>query len=325
MSDFNIILYDTTVKSARTGGLELLDQWDALQGSWIWVDISGVPDDVERKILAERFSIPRLAIQDAHRDRHPPKLEVIDQLVFIIMRDLLGTSETREPLVAQLSLFLGEKFLVTRHHGAVPAVEAVIQAAEAQSSRLDAGPAHVAYRLIRRIIDNYTPVVLEFEERLAELEDMVFEQPGDEVIETLTRYNRSLKRLRRHLAYQRDVVAQLHRPSSALPVKLNRHEFNDAFENLERLASLCQLNQELAVDLLNTHLSLLSHRLNQVMRVLTITTVIFLPLALLAGIYGMNFQFIPELSWHYGYFGVLAAMAAIAAGLAIIFKRRGWL
>jgi magnesium transporter len=190
---------------------------------------------------------------------------------------------------------------------------------------MDPGPAHIAYRLIRGIIDNYTPVVLGFEERLAELEDMVFEKPGDDVIEMLTRYNRSLKRLRRHLAYQRDVVAQLHRPSNTLPLKLNRHEFNDAFENLERLASLCQLNQELAVDLLNTHLSMLSHRLNQVMRVLTITTVIFLPLALLAGIYGMNFQFIPELSWRFGYFGVLGVMAALAVGLAVIFKRKGWL
>ena len=112
-------------------------------------------------------------------------------------------------------------------------------------------------------------------------------EADDDVIETVTRYSRSLKRLRRHL--------------------------------------VCQLNQELASDLLNTHLSLASHRLNQVMRVLTITTVIFLPLALLAGIYGMNFQFIPELTWHYGYFGVLATMAAIVVVLVVVFRRRGWL
>jgi len=325
MSNFNVILYDTTAKSAQTGGLELLDEWQVLSGSWVWVDISGAPDEVENKLLTERFGVPKLAIQDAHRDRHPPKMEIIDQMVFVIMRDLLGTSESHEPLVAQLSMFMGEKFLLTRHRDTVPAVESVFQTVQQQSNTLDPGPAHVTYRLIRRIIDNYTPVVLEFEERLADLEDEVFERPSDDVIETLTRYNRSLKRLRRHLAYQRDVAAQLHRPSSTMPVKLNRHEFNDAFENLERLASLCQLNQELAVDLLNTHLSLLSHRLNQVMRVLTITTVIFLPLALLAGVYGMNFQFMPELSWHYGYFGVLTAMVAIATGLAVIFKRKGWL
>ena len=209
--------------------------------------------------------------------------------------------------------------------GDVPAVEKIFTAIQSQPSPLSAGPAHIAYLLSRRIVDNYTPVVLELEERLAELEDLIFERPGDDVIELLTRYNRSLKQIRRYLVYQRDVMAQLRRPSAVMPLEFNLHEVNDVFENLERLASLCQLNQELAADLLNTHLSLISHRLNQVMRVLTITTVIFLPLALLAGIHGMNFQFMPELSWHYGYFGVLGIMAVIVFVLVGVFKRRDWL
>jgi magnesium transporter len=291
----------------------------------LWVDIAGAPDETEDQLLDETFCIPPLAIQDAHRDRHPPKLEVFEKLIFIVVRDLLTDGESHEQKVAQLSLFCGANFLVTRHLHAVPAVESVIEAVQSQPSRLSMGPGHLVYLLSRRIVDNYTPVILELEERLADLEDLIFEQPGDDVIELITRYNRSLKRLRRHLVYQRDVMAQLRRPSGAMPLALDPHEFNDLFENLERLASLCQLNQELAADLLNTHLSLVSHRLNQVMRLLTITTVIFLPLALLAGIYGMNFQFMPELSWHYGYFGVLGAMAAIVFFLIAIFKRRDWL
>ena len=242
-----------------------------------------------------------------------------------MLRDLLDEDETHQYGVAQLSLFLGADFLVTRHQHHVPAIEAVLEVVQSQPDKLHKGPAHLAYLVSRRIVDNYTPAVLQFEERLAELEDLVFNQPGDDVIELITRYNRSLKRLRRHLVYQRDVMAQLSHPSLSLPVKLSSHEFNDVFENMERLASLCQLNQELAVDLLNTHFSLVSHRLNQVMRILTITTVIFLPLALLAGIYGMNFQFMPELSWHYGYFGVLATMVGIVVVLIAAFKRRNWL
>lgn len=103
------------------------------------------------------------------------------------------------------------------------------------------------------------------------------------------------------------------------------HEYNDLFENLERLASLAQLNQELAIDSLNTHLSLLTHKLNQVMRVLTIATVIFLPLTLLAGIYGMNFANMPELGWQYGYFAVLGIMAMLVLALMTIFRKRRWL
>lgn len=325
MSDLRIVLYDTGLKSSKIGGLELLDEWETLAGSWVWIDISGTPDEAERQLLSETFCVPPLAIQDAHRDRHPPKLEIFEKQIFIVLRDLLTDVGSHEQKVAQLSLFCGANFLVTRHASDVPAIEKIFEAVQSQPARLSAGPAHIVYLISRRIADNYTPVVLELEERLAELEDLIFERPGDDVIELITRYNRSLKRLRRYLVYQRDVMAQLRRPSDAMPLELNLHEFNDVFENLERLTSLCQLNQELAADLLNTHLSLVSHRLNQVMRILTITTVIFLPLALLAGIYGMNFQFMPELSWHYGYFGVLGLMAAIVVVLIAVFRRRNWL
>ena len=325
MPDLRIVLYDADSKSSKVGGHELLDEWETLAGSWIWIDISGTPDEAEHQLLSETFCVPPLAIQDAHRDRHPPKLEIFDNQVFIVLRDLLTDGESHEQKVAQLSLFCGANFLVTRRTNDVLAIEKTFEAIQSQPSRLSAGPAHIVYLIGRRIVDNYTPVVLELEERLAELEDLIFERPGDDVIELITRYNRSLKRLRRYLVYQRDVMAQLRRPSDAMPLELNHHEFNDVFENLERLTSLCQLNQELAADLLNTHLSLVSHRLNQVMRILTITTVIFLPLALLAGIYGMNFQFMPELSWHYGYFGVLGVMVGIVLILVAIFKRCDWL
>lgn len=325
MSEINIILYNPASKSSKLGGIELLDEWVALDGSWVWVNISGASDEAGRRLLGERFGVPHLAIQDANRERHPPKLEVFDKLIFIMLRDLLAEDEPHEHRVSQLSLFLGENFLVSRHHYELPSVEAICGAVQSRPETLNAGPAHIAYLICRRIVDNYTPVVLDLEERLAELEDLVFERPNDDVIELITRYNRSLKRLRRHLVYQRDVIAQLCRPAIPLPLELNQHEFNDVFEHLERLASLCQLNQELASDLLNTHLSLASHRLNHVMRILTITTVIFLPLALLAGVYGMNFQFMPELTWHYGYFGVLTTMAAIVIVLIVAFKRKGWL
>lgn len=325
MSDINIILYEPASKSSKLGGIELLDEWDVLDGAWVWVNISGASDEAERKLLGERFGVPHLAIQDANRERHPPKLEVFDSLIFIMLRDLLAEDEPHEHRVSQMSLFLGANFLVSWHHCELPSLKAIFDAVQLKPDSLSKGPAHITYLISRRIVDNYTPVVLDLEERLAELEDLLFERPGDDVIELITRYSRSLKRLRRHLVYQRDVIVQLRRPVVPLPLKLNQHEFNDVFEHLERLASLCQLNQELASDLLNTHLSLASHRLNHVMRVLTIATVIFLPLALLAGVYGMNFQFIPELTWHYGYFGVLTSMALIVIVLIVLFKRRGWL
>lgn len=325
MSNFEIILYDPVSKSSKLGGIELLDVWKSYPDAWVWLNIEGALDETGCELLATQFSLPRLALQDANRERHPPKLEVFDDLIFIMLRDLLAEETPQNYRISQVSLFLGKNFLISHHRDEAPSVTTCFEAIKAQPDTLKAGLAHIAYLVSRRIVDNYTPVVLNLEEKLVELEDMVFEQSDDNVIELITRYGRSLKRLRRHLVYQRDVMAQLRRPAVPLPIKLNKHEYNDVFEHLERLASLCQINHELTSDLLNTHLSLASHRLNNVMRLLTITTVIFLPLALLAGVYGMNFQFMPELSWHYGYFGVLASMAVIVVALVFIFKRKGWL
>jgi magnesium transporter len=325
MSDYAIILYEPHSKDVRTGGLELLDEWATVPGSWLWLNISGQPDKSEKKLLSERFGLSDLAIQDTQRERHPPKLEIFDNLLFIMLRDLATDENTVEQVVVCLSLLLGVNFVVTRHHNPVPAIEKVLDTVRSHPDELTAGPAHIAYMVCRKVVDNYTPVILGLEERLAEIEESVFDDPGDNAIEQITRFNRTFKQLRRHLANQRDVVAQLRRPTEALPVKLNRQEFNDVFEHLERLTSLCHLNQELASDLLNTHLNLVSHRLNHIMRVLTIATVIFLPLSLLAGIYGMNFQSMPELSWKYGYFGVLGIMATIVIVLFTVFKRRDWL
>lgn len=325
MSDYTIILYEPNTRNVRSGGLELLDEWATLPDAWIWLNISGQPDQPEKKLLSERFGLTDLAIQDAQHERQPPKIEIFEKVLFISLRDLVADEDAIEQKVVGLSLFLGVNFVVTRHYHAVPAIKTVFDSVQTQTHELISGPTHVAYLVARRIVDNYTPVLLGLEERLAELEERVFDEPGDDAIEQITRFNRSFKQLRRHLTNQRDVVAQLHRPTEPLPVKINRQEFNDVFEHLARLTSLCHLNQELAADLLHTHLNLVSHRLNNILRILTIATVIFLPLSLLAGIYGMNFHSMPELSWRYGYFGVLGTMAIIVIVLVTVFKRRDWL
>ncbi|MBT8084857.1 MAG: magnesium/cobalt transporter CorA [Woeseia sp.] len=325
MSVIRALLYDAADQTLLEGGVELLERWSIDSGKTIWVDITGEPDDAENQFLTANFSIPQLAIQDAQRLRHPPKLEIFSAFVFMMLRDLITAYQDSDPVVADLALFIGKNFVVSRHHKEIPSIDKVYTLAGKDKQLMQAGTGHVAYQISRKIVDAYTPEVLALEEYLNDLEDELYESGNDAVIESLSRYNRALKRLRRHLVYQENVMEELCKGTAELPVALNRHEFMDLYENMGRLASLCQLNQELGADLLNTHLSLLSHRLNQVMRVLTIATVIFLPLGLLAGIYGMNFGFMPELGWQFGYFAVLALMATVATTLITIFKRRGWL
>ncbi|MGB5245019.1 MAG: magnesium transporter CorA family protein [Woeseia sp.] len=319
------LLYDPASQQVATGGTELLEGWSPQSGKTLWLDIEGEPDAAENQLLMATFAIPKLAIQDAQRARHPPKLEIFESFVFMMLRDLITAYQDSDPVVADLAMFVGKNFIVSRHQNDIPSINTVFDAVAGDHELLQTGTGHIAYLVSRKIVDAYTPEVLALEEYLNNLEDDLYQSGDDAVIESLSRYNRALKRLRRHLVYQVNVMEQICKGTVELPVPLNRHEFIDLFENMDRLASLCQLNQELGVDLLNTHLSLLSHRLNQVMRVLTIATVIFLPLGLIAGIYGMNFGYMPELGWHYGYFGALFLMATVVTTLVTIFKRRSWL
>lgn len=172
--------------------------------------------------------------------------------------------------------------------------------------------------------DRYTKIVLGLELRLDELEDEMFQSPDDRLLAELTEYNSHLKKLRRVMTYQHSTMSALSRVDTPACFVGTQHEFNDVYENTERLASLCTLYQELAVDLMQSYISLTSHRLNQIIKVLTIVTVIFLPLGLIAGLYGMNFEFMPGAGGHYGFFLTLMAMTALAATLLLIFRRLRW-
>lgn len=308
----------------RTGGEELLSVPPAQTGAWVWADFDSVDKEYERQLLQHHFGLQMLAIQDAQRERHPPKHELFENCLFLLLRELSDPEVTSDdPRFTHIAIFTAENFLVTRRNRPSPAINDTWRSSTV--GQLERGPAHIVYRICRSIVDHYTPFVLTLEERLGQLEDEMFAKPSDSILEALADYNRILKKLRRTFTYQHGMMQQVARGDEGVLNLFDDHEFNDIYENFERLASLCQLNQELAVDLLNTYLSVSAHRLNQIMRVLTIAAVIFLPLGLLAGIYGMNFEYIPELSYRFGYFAVIGIMVSVAVVLIVIFRFKKWL
>lgn len=310
---------------SRIGGAELIDEWSANSGDWIWVDLDDEPAQPERDLLATRFGISHLAIDDAQRKRHPPKLEVFDSYFFLLLRHFADAETARAPIFTQLAFLVGERFLITRRHLPAPSVDSIWTDLAAGQVKLAKGPAHLCYRIVRRMIDRYTPAVLQVEERIDTLETEMLAHPRDELLAEMMEMNRNLKSLRRMFSYQHALMADLRDSQLALISGDIKHEFHDAYEHMERLASLSGLYQELVVDMMNGYLSLTSHRLNQIMKVLTIVTVIFVPLTLLVGIYGMNFEHMPELHSRYGYFILLGTMALIASGLLYLFRRLRWL
>ena len=320
-----IAVHNTRSGETLTGGRELLEQWRSDSELVVWVDSGSEDRESERSLFREYFELNELALDDCQRERHPPKLEWFDEYFFLLMKGFTAETKTIDYSIVHISFFVGQRFIVTRHALPSPSIDRTWNLLESGKLSIDKGPAHVCYRIVRTVIDRYTPIIMNLEERLEDLEDEMYDDPSDTLLAELGNYISRLKKLRRIFGYQATVFGNLKDSQADFLGEGNIHEFNDLYEQMERLSSLTGLLQELAIDLMEGYISMSSHRLNKIMKVLTITAVIFLPLSLLAGIYGMNFEHMPELKTGDGYYIVLGTMIAIAAGLLGLFRYLKWL
>ena len=318
------VLFDPKDQSSQFGGDELLDAWKEQSDSFIWIDLCGYEEKEERSIL-ESLDLHELAIQDALRKRHPPKFESYSQHEFLMLRDL---EETENPLELQffpLSIFVKERILITRHREKSESAEWLAARIEKNSELLEKGAAAMALQLANHLCRRYVKILIEFEPRMDSLEAEMFDKPNDELLSEITKLKSRLRYFKRNTNYHKLIaVALKEEPPASFKQSLS-HQIVDFYEQVERSLSLASLYYDVLTDLSDGYLALSSHRLNKVMQILTVITVIFVPLTFVAGLYGMNFEYIPELGFRGGYFIVLGFMAVTAVIQLILFRRKGWL
>jgi len=319
MMQFMLCHNSTTV----VGGVELIQQWKDTAGSWIWVNLYNEPADKEQAFLLEQFDLDPVAIEEAQRDRHPPSFEVFKQCIYVLLKPLDAESDSLDFSTLQLAMFSANNFLITRHSKESPYLAKLWQKME-QDGCTDESPLSVVASMSKRVAQRYGRVLLDLEQRLDVIEDELFDSPTDTLMKELVSYNTGLRKMHRILAYYVNVFDSLRQ----LMQKNNDHqlnEFNDIYAIIERFTSLSAVYQDVITDLIDAYISLNGHRLNQIMKVLTIVTVIFVPLTLLVGIYGMNFENMPELKSQNGYYILLAIMSGIAILMLYLFRRVRWL
>ncbi len=319
------LIYDPSTHSVTAGDAVQIGRWFADPDMQLWVDLDDEPEDAERVLLLETFNLHPLAVQDALRDRHPPKVEEFDDATFILLRGLSADTENIDFGVLQIALFVGDRLFVTRRRKQSVSIDWLWQQVIDNPELMSAGCDALAIRLANRVVRRFVNVLLALEPRLDELETEIFERPRDAVLSELTRYKSRLKQLRRIANYHLQIAAHLRSHPGKFISQDLEHEIIDVYEHLERSLSLAELYYELADDLINSYIALSSHNLNGIMRVLTIFTVIFVPLTFLAGIYGMNFDNMPELHTGIGYFVVLSIMVIIVACQLAFLKYKKWL
>ncbi len=318
-------LWNPGTSTILRGGPELVTRWLTDTQTTIWVDIAKHDPEAERALLRSSFGLHALAVDDALRDRHPPKIECFSNATFVLLRGLFAQVEGVDFNVIQLALFVGERFLVTRHNRNSTSIDWLERKLEEDPSALGGPAALLAARVMNRMVQRYLEILLGLEPRLEELEALVFQKPDDTLLYELTHYKSRLREIRRIASYHLQIATELREGRVPFFNADLTHELNDFYEQLERTASLAGLYYETASDLIEGYLALASHRLNRVMQILTIFTVVFVPITFIAGIYGMNFVNMPELHSTAGYYVVLGVMFVLVALQLFYFRRRGWL
>jgi len=318
-------LFDSKSLQTEIGGAELIEQWLKDPSLKIWVDLQDNPSDEETRLLEDTFGLHHLAIEDAQRSRHPPKLEWFGDVMFLLLKGLDAQSKSVDFGTIQIAIFVAERFLITRHSNQSLSAETLWNKVVAKGCLFEQGTEALALDLVRLIVDRYLDVLLKLEPRLEELEDEIQRDPKDTLLHELSEYRTRLKKMRRYLTYQVQIFYEL-KGKTDYPIKVPlKHDIVDIYERLERANSLANLFYELASDLMDSYISLASHHLNNIMKILTVVTVIFVPLTFMAGIYGMNFENMPELHYEYSYYFLLAVMMFVVIVLLFVFRKLRWL
>lgn len=290
-----------------------------------WISVKGLADvDLIRKI-GEVFGLHPLVLEDVVNVPQRPKCEDHDDYIFVVT-SIATMPEVPDVEVQQLSFFFGPHFLISFHEKYDDIFDNVRERLRHNRGGLrKSGSDFLAHAILDDVIDEYYPILEELGEYVEDLEDRIIENPTRELLPLVYEVRREMLTLRRAIFPQRELLTSLIRDGSKLIKKPVLAYLRDCYDHCSQIIDVLESYREICSSLMDVYLSGLSAKLNEVMKVLTMIATIFIPLSFIAGVYGMNFDNLPELHWKYGYAFAWALMIGVAGILIFFFYRKGWL
>jgi magnesium transporter len=289
-----------------------------------WINLDGLEDRVTLKKLGKHFDMHSLLIEDITSESQP-KVEEFDNYLFVTMK-MLYRIDVGKILYEQMSFVLGKNYLLTfqeKEGDAFGPFRERIRLGLGQVRKKKAD--YLLYRLIDIIVDNYYTILDNIGQRIETTEDEVYNRPTAKEFEKIQKIKKELIYLRKALYPLRDAVGKLAKGESEFLDPDNNHYFQDVYDHIVQLISTLDTYRDLTTGLMDVHINTINTRMTEVMKVLAIFSAIFMPLTFIAGVYGMNFEFMPELRWDYGYPLIMVMMALVAFGLVRYFKYKNWM
>jgi magnesium transporter len=290
-----------------------------------WVDIYGLHDVGVINEIGSRFNVHSLVLEDVLNTGQRPKLEEFGHFVFLVLKMFRYDKEEEIVHAEQLSMVIGKGVLITFQERKGDVFEAVRERIRKMKGRIrQSGVDYLAYALLDTVVDNYIDVIERIGEHVEELDEKVLEEPDKAIIAEISSAKREINYMRKSIRPARDAIIQLGKLDTDLISDYMVPFLKDLQDLATHATEVVEIYREMLTDQMSIYHSSLSNRMNDVMKVLTIFAAIFIPLTFIAGIYGTNFEYLPELHYRYSYFVFWGVIIAVAGGLLFFFKKKGW-
>jgi magnesium transporter len=296
----------------------------------LWVDFEETPAALDEKVLINVFGFHPLAVDDALQETHVPKVDDWTSYLYIVLSAVIFEKKDNSMLDTQeLDVFLGKNYMVTHHDKPIAAVQRVWSSVQRDDRHLRRGADHLLYRLVDEVVSQFMPVVDEIDDEIDKIEDEIFNNPGPEILERIFDLKRAILQLRRMIDPQREVLNRLARDDYEVIDSRERVYFRDVYDHLVRLHDLIESLRDLIGGALDTYLSVINNRMNDIMKTLTVITTMFMPISFVVGFFGMNY-FLPVArtdAWTAmpSFIFTLTVLVLVPVGMFFWIRRRGWM
>ncbi len=292
-----------------------------------WINVEGIHQVEMVEKLGECYGFHPLVLEDILNTDQRPKMEVYGDYIYIVLKMFYGDNTNHSIEVEQVSLILGSNFLISFQEGkkgdVLNPVRERIRGSKGLIRKM--GADYLAYSLLDTIVDNYFLILEKLGERVEFLEEELVVRPTNKTLQEIQKFKNEMIFLRRAVWPLREVILGLSRKESPLIKETTEIYLRDVYDHTVQAMDTIEVYREMLSGMLDIYLSSVSNRLNSVMKVLTIIATIFMPLTFIAGIYGMNFRYMPELEWRWGYPAVWFLVVIISISMLIYFKKKRWL
>jgi len=291
-----------------------------------WLNVDGLHDVTLIEKIGINFNIHPLILEDILNTDQRSKIEIYDEYIFIVIKKIGLNNLESKVQTEQFSIILGKTFVLSFQEQTSDFFEPVKERIRKSKGLIrKMNHDYLTYAILDMVVDNYFVILEEYEEHCEKIEDGLITEPNHDLLQQIYSLKREIIILRKSIWPLREAISKLERSDSAFIQKKTLPYIRDLYDHTIHVIDITDTLRELVSGMLDHYLSSMSNKMNEVMKVLTIIATTFIPLTFIVGVYGMNFENIPELKWHYGYLGIWVLMILIGLGMLVYFKRKKWL